>query len=38
MDDLNYGKRNKRGDWSPNEPVQYAPLFHLPFDLLTGPG
>lgn len=30
MDDLTYGTRNKRGDWSPNEPVRYAPLFTLP--------
>ena len=30
MDDLKYGKRNKRGDWAPNEPVRYAPLFMLP--------
>jgi sterol desaturase/sphingolipid hydroxylase (fatty acid hydroxylase superfamily) len=30
MDDLKYGKRNKRGDWSPNEPVQLAPLFQWP--------
>jgi sterol desaturase/sphingolipid hydroxylase (fatty acid hydroxylase superfamily) len=33
MDDLQYGKRNKRGDWAPNQPVQYAPLFTLPFSL-----
>ena len=33
MDDLKYGTRNKRGDWSPNEPVEYAPLFTLPFKL-----
>src|SRR6476620_9879886 len=30
MDDLAYGKRNKRGDWSPNEPIQIAPVFTLP--------
>ncbi len=30
MDDLKYGKRNKRGDWAPNEPVAYAPLFAFP--------
>lgn len=30
MDDLAYGKRNKRGDWAPNEPIQLAPLFTLP--------
>lgn len=33
MDDLKYGKRNKRGDWAPNDPIDYAPLFRLPFDL-----
>jgi sterol desaturase/sphingolipid hydroxylase (fatty acid hydroxylase superfamily) len=33
MDDLRFGTRNKRGDWSPNEPVPYAPLFTLPFDV-----
>jgi sterol desaturase/sphingolipid hydroxylase (fatty acid hydroxylase superfamily) len=33
MDDLQYGKRNKRGDWAPNEPVRYAPLFILPFSI-----
>jgi len=27
MDDLAYGKRNKRGDWVPNEPAGTAPLF-----------
>ena len=32
MDDLLFGKRNKRGDWTPNEPLQYAPLFRIPFD------
>lgn len=30
MDDLLYGKRNKRGDWAPNEPAQTAPLFAFP--------
>ena len=30
MDDLKYGKRNKRGDWAPDEPVGTAPLFVLP--------
>lgn len=30
MDDLAFGKRNKRGDWAPNEPVSCAPLFTLP--------
>lgn len=32
MDDLKYGKRNKRGDWAPNDPIAYAPLFRMPFD------
>ena len=27
MDDLQYGKRNKRGDWAPNEHLQLAPFF-----------
>ena len=30
MDDLQFGKRNKRGDFAPNEPVQTNPLFSLP--------
>lgn len=30
MDDLAYGKRNKRGDWAPNEPAGTAPLFVFP--------
>lgn len=30
MDDLNYGKRNKRGDWAPDEPAGTAPLFAFP--------
>ncbi|MCW5706873.1 sterol desaturase family protein [Shinella sp.] len=30
MDDLKYGTRNKRGDWKPNEPIAYPPLFTLP--------
>ena len=30
MDDLMYGTRNKRGDWSPSQPVEYAPIFALP--------
>ncbi|ECB6741095.1 sterol desaturase family protein, partial [Salmonella enterica subsp. enterica serovar Panama] len=34
MDDLQYGTRNKRGDWAPKEPVEYAPLFRLPFRLM----
>lgn len=30
MDDLQFGKRNKRGDWVPNEPLTIAPLFVFP--------
>ena len=25
------GKRNKRGDWQPAEPIHYAPMFEWPF-------
>ncbi|MDB5657606.1 MAG: Desaturase [Cypionkella sp.] len=32
MDDLRYGRRNKRGDWSPNEPLQIAPFYRLPWN------
>lgn len=30
MDDLLYGKRNKRGDWAPNEPASVAPIWAMP--------
>jgi sterol desaturase/sphingolipid hydroxylase (fatty acid hydroxylase superfamily) len=30
MDDLLYGTRNKRGDWTPKEALQNAPLFVWP--------
>jgi sterol desaturase/sphingolipid hydroxylase (fatty acid hydroxylase superfamily) len=30
MDDLLFGKRNKRGDWSPDAPAGLAPLFVFP--------
>jgi sterol desaturase/sphingolipid hydroxylase (fatty acid hydroxylase superfamily) len=30
MDDLKFGKRNKRGDWAPTEPAGIAPLFVFP--------
>lgn len=30
MDDLQFGTRNKRGDWSPSQPAQTAPLFVFP--------
>ena len=30
MDDLAFGKRNKRGDWAPNEPAEIAPIWTFP--------
>lgn len=30
MDDLKFGKRNKRGDWAPDTPIQTSPLFSFP--------
>lgn len=30
MDDLLTGKRNKRGDWAPNEPADIAPIWYFP--------
>ena len=30
MDDLHYGSRNKRGDWTPSEPIAPAPVFTFP--------
>jgi sterol desaturase/sphingolipid hydroxylase (fatty acid hydroxylase superfamily) len=33
LDDLLYGKRNKRGDWTPNEPSRIAPIFVWPWSL-----
>jgi sterol desaturase/sphingolipid hydroxylase (fatty acid hydroxylase superfamily) len=30
MDDTDFGTRNKRGDWKPNKPYHYAPLFIWP--------
>src|SRR4029077_8625439 len=30
MDDLAYGKRNKRGDWTPTAHLTIAPVFVLP--------
>ena len=30
MDDLQFGARNKRGDYAPNEPAGTAPLFVWP--------
>ncbi len=31
MDDLAFGTRNKRGDWSPNEPLEVGPLLDRPW-------
>jgi len=31
MDDLMYGTRDKRGNWSPNNPAKPAPLWDRPF-------
>lgn len=30
MDDLKYGKRNKRGDWAPNGRIEIAPFWSWP--------
>ncbi len=30
MDDLQLGKRNKRGDWSPDQPASIAPIWDFP--------
>ena len=30
MDDLQFGTRNKRGDWAPNKPLETAPLLVFP--------
>jgi len=30
MDDLNYGTRNKRGDWAPKDRLETNPLFAIP--------
>ncbi len=31
MDDLQFGSRNKRGDWAPNGPSLIAPFYRLPW-------
>jgi sterol desaturase/sphingolipid hydroxylase (fatty acid hydroxylase superfamily) len=33
MDDLEYGIRNKRGDWAPNATLELPPFWHRPFSL-----
>jgi sterol desaturase/sphingolipid hydroxylase (fatty acid hydroxylase superfamily) len=35
MDDERYGKRDKRGDWAPNNPVACAPLFQFPTRIIA---
>ena len=34
MDDLQFGTRNKRGDWAPKEPLQIASSWAKPFNLM----
>ncbi len=34
MDDLQFGKRNKRGDWAPSQHLELAPYFSWPRDPL----
>ena len=34
MDDLQFGTRNKRGDWAPKAPLQIASSWARPFNLL----
>ncbi|MGL5011196.1 MAG: hypothetical protein ACRC6I_15060 [Paracoccaceae bacterium] len=33
MDDLQFGKRNKRGDWAPDAVLEFAPFWDRPFRL-----
>lgn len=33
MDDLQYGTRNKRGDWAPTADLELPPLWRRPFSL-----
>ena len=33
MDDLQFGTRNKRGDWAPSAKLEFAPFWHRPFSL-----
>lgn len=35
MDDLAFGTRDKRGNWTPSGKLEPAPLFSLPFNLMT---
>jgi sterol desaturase/sphingolipid hydroxylase (fatty acid hydroxylase superfamily) len=34
MDDLQFGSRNKRGDWAPSAPITVAPFWYRPINLL----
>ena len=34
MDDLQFGTRNKRGDWAPSAPIEVAPFWYRPINLL----
>jgi sterol desaturase/sphingolipid hydroxylase (fatty acid hydroxylase superfamily) len=34
MDDLQFGTRNKRGDWAPSARIEVAPFWERPFNLL----
>ena len=34
MDDMEFGTRNKRGDWAPKEPLQIASSWAAPFSLV----
>ena len=33
MEDLLHGTRDKRGNWTPNDPARPAPIWHRPFNL-----
>lgn len=33
MDDLTFGSRDKRGNWSPNDPIEVGPLLDRPWSL-----
>ena len=33
MDDLQFGTRNKRGDWAPTKVLEFAPFWHRPFSM-----
>lgn len=35
MDDLKFGRRNKRGDWAPKDSLNIAPIFVWPWSLMA---